>query len=187
ADTALLREVWQRAMRAEDRCNEALLEAWSATMTTSERLEVATQDQGFLHNWVQHMDLGTLDDGEVLDDCENHTALVQRIYGMAVAKVSTSFQPLALQINTFKVLASYQERQLQHRRLDYVSAPTPPALSSMEELKSLVQAIAEPSSLEGQALAARATKVSEQFCPGEEFLLEDIILQAEPVKDLLLL
>eukprot|EP00913_Durusdinium_trenchii_P007029 g6612.t1 len=35
----------------------------------------------------------------------------------------------------------------------------------MEELKSLVQAIAEPSSLEGQALAARATKVSEQFCP----------------------
>lgn len=60
------------------------------------------EDQGFLHNWVQHMDLGTLDDGEVLDDCENHTALVQRIYGMAVAKVSTSFQPLALQINTFK-------------------------------------------------------------------------------------
>ena len=44
ADTALLREVWQRAMRAEDRCNEALLEAWSATMTTSERLEVATQE-----------------------------------------------------------------------------------------------------------------------------------------------
>ena len=44
SDTASLHDAWQRAMRAEERSNEALLEAWSATLTAAERLAVAFED-----------------------------------------------------------------------------------------------------------------------------------------------
>lgn len=40
----MLREAWQNALRAEERSSEALLEAWSATITTSHRLDVAVKD-----------------------------------------------------------------------------------------------------------------------------------------------
>lgn len=44
-DTALLREAWQRAFHADERSSEALLEAWAATLTTSERLQVAVKER----------------------------------------------------------------------------------------------------------------------------------------------
>ena len=72
ADTALLREAWQRAMRAEERSNEALLEAWSATVTSSERLEVATKESGWQRGRVGQV-------GEIptakLFVCTNHAKI----------------------------------------------------------------------------------------------------------------
>lgn len=47
ADTAVLREAWQRAMQAEEKSSEALLDAWSASITTSERVEVAVKASKF--------------------------------------------------------------------------------------------------------------------------------------------
>ena len=44
-DTANLRETWQRAMRSEERSKEALVDAWSATVTTAERLALAFEEK----------------------------------------------------------------------------------------------------------------------------------------------
>eukprot|EP00913_Durusdinium_trenchii_P030751 g28801.t1 len=107
ADTAVLREAWQRAMQAEEKSSEALLDAWSASITTSERVEVAVKDQGFLDHLVQNVGLGEIAVDGV--QCGNGTRRMQELYGRAVSTAVASLHPLAMQLNTFEVLAHYQD------------------------------------------------------------------------------
>lgn len=183
ASSASLRESWQRALRADERSSEALLEAWSATITTAERLRIAVKDERFLERLPQHIDLEA-GSAVLTASCQNHTALAQESYSQAVALVASSLQPLATQINTFKALATYQEQQLRHRRLEYLAAPE--AFMS-SELTALLTTLSDPSTTLGRALAKRALKVlGNPRCPGEELLVEDVTLRAEPVKSLLM-
>ncbi|CAK9001676.1 unnamed protein product [Durusdinium trenchii] len=94
ADTAVLREAWQRAMQAEEKSSEALLDAWSASITTSERVEVAVKDQGFLDHLVQNVGLGEIAVDGV--QCGNGTRRMQELYGRAVSTAVASLHPLAM-------------------------------------------------------------------------------------------
>lgn len=195
ADTAVLREAWQNALRAEERSSEALLEAWSATITTSHRLDVAVKDESFFERVARHIDLDTRSAkrqtahrGHVGHaDCssKNHTAFAQEVYGHAVRTVVAALQPLAMQINIFKVLETYQEQQLQHRKLAYIPAPM---TSVSTELKTFLDKLSDPKSPQGWDLVDHALEfVSKQACPGEEFPMEEITLTAEPFQTILLL
>ncbi|CAK9000608.1 unnamed protein product [Durusdinium trenchii] len=103
ADAAALREVWQRAMRAEERTSEALLEAWSATLAASERLEVAVQDESLFQRFAALDFRSKRHKPHAGADCTNRAALAQQLYGHAVAAVVHALQPLVIQINILKV------------------------------------------------------------------------------------
>ncbi|CAK9010827.1 unnamed protein product [Durusdinium trenchii] len=201
-DTALLREAWQRAFHADERSSEALLEAWAATLTTSERLQVAVKDEGFLDRLPHLIVLDTedqrLDPFDGMSEptpssltrapCGNRSALVQEVYGQAVAMVVSSLRPLAMQLNTFKVLATYQEQQLKHRQLEYV--PMTDSASVISELQMLLQEVSIPTSAQGRALAARAVKhLAQPTCPslGAFHQTDLALLSAVTVETILLL
>ncbi|CAK9011963.1 unnamed protein product [Durusdinium trenchii] len=103
ADAAALREVWQRAMRAEERTSEALLEAWSATLAASERLEVAVQEEGLFERLAAVDVRGNRQERRAHAECAQRAMLAQELFGQAVAAVVHALQPLVIQINVFKV------------------------------------------------------------------------------------
>ena len=179
ADTVALRESWQRAMRAEERSNEALLEAWSASIATSEHLGLV-MDQGFLSHLVANLEFS--EEGP-LERCENGTRIAQRLYGHAVSVAVSALQPLALQLNTFQVLATYQEYQLKHRKLRYI-----PLNLDTSELKTVLADISNPKTPNGRALALRAVKtLGKQMCPEILRAADDAVEFLQPEEASLLL
>lgn len=172
ADTAELREVWQLAQRSQERSSEALIEAWAASVMTSEHLEVAVKDQHFLEHLLENVGLGTADPSN--KHCQNMTMLAQETYSRGVVSVASALQPLAIQLTTFKVLTTYQEKELQHRRLDYVPAP---AVSASSHLQTLLQSISDPSEGLGHRLAVRALNfLGKQLCPAPEECEEGMLI-----------
>ena len=111
-DTQNLQNAWQRAMRSEERAKEALLEAWSATVTSADHINFVLDENMFLQLAEQNFDLVELDDDDAALEkmCQNMTSLAQRLYSKAFKLLEEAVKPLVEKVATFRVLAAYQEQ-----------------------------------------------------------------------------
>lgn len=108
-DTQDLQNAWQRAMRSEERAKEALLEAWSATVTSADHITMILNEKLFLQLVEESFDLIDLDEATLEQTCKNMTHLVQEVYGKAFGLLEDAAKPLVKKVATFRVLAAYQE------------------------------------------------------------------------------
>eukprot|EP00435_Cladocopium_sp_Y103_P039215 s301_g10.t1 len=183
ADTAELHETWQRAMHAEERSKETLLEAWSATVTTAERLAMAFEDRRVLtvgvKAWGRALRQAVQEEGflsgvdfdhrpqansyfnhlHLRESCHSISELAQKLYLEAVFHVDSTLKPFSMQLVIFNTLAKYQEHYLLNKRLDYIPLPT------FVLPKSKLTAIADPTG-HGTQLAIQALQAwGRELCP----------------------
>ncbi|CAK9105872.1 unnamed protein product [Durusdinium trenchii] len=162
ADTSALHEIWQRLQRSEEKTSEALLEAWAATVTAAERMQIAMEDEGFVGNLIEELDLDTVDHTNLEKACNSLTEISQALFHRAVALADQALRPLALQLLTFQALSTFQEQELKTRRLVYI--PTPAI--SMADLKTRLMEIGDPSKSAGRRLAYKALNaLGSRSCP----------------------
>merc|ERR1719245_1555825 len=74
ADTVDLQQSWQHAMDAETRAEAALLDAWSATVATQERLKMALEYEQLPRRVVESVNLHGAGKANA---CQNFESLVQ--------------------------------------------------------------------------------------------------------------
>ena len=112
-DTQNLQMAWERAMRSEERAKEALLEAWSATVTSADHIGTVLNERLFHRLVNENFDFMKykMKIEEVSEEtCQNMTLLAQRLYGKAFELLDEAVQPLVEKLATFRVLAAFQER-----------------------------------------------------------------------------
>ncbi|CAE7346952.1 NEK5 [Symbiodinium natans] len=169
ADTKALHEAWQLAVRAEERSQEVLIEAWATTVAAAEHLLIAFEDEQLLlllKDWAK--------DVEVEVSCQNTTALALQSQVLAAAALDRAAWSLTQQVITFQALASYQDQQLKQKHLEHVALP-----DAWEALKVQLAAAADPGQPLGQRLATVALQaLGSEFCPAPNGCARGILVDA---------
>eukprot|EP00439_Symbiodinium_sp_Y106_P045371 s4758_g5.t1 len=176
ADTAALQNSWQTVQLAEERGAEVLLEAWAATVTTAERLQIALEDENFIANVIEGVELQHGMDAKLREHCTNFKEISQQLFGHAIQAVDRALKPLLMQILTFQAVRNFQEQELKSRRSDYIPAPQ----ISFADLTIRLAAIGDPTQAPGRALATRALNhLGSRACPAPNGCPQGMLLGRE--------
>ncbi|OLP78673.1 hypothetical protein AK812_SmicGene41126 [Symbiodinium microadriaticum] len=108
-----LHEAWQLAVRAEERSQEVLIEAFK----DEQLLSFFGDEQllSFLGDWAQDLDVTML--------CQNATVLALQSQALAATALDRTAWALMQEVVTFQAVALYQEQQLKKKRLEHVALP----------------------------------------------------------------
>lgn len=176
ADTQALHEAWQLAVRAEERSQEVLIEAWAATVAGADSIATAFKDEqllsffgdeqllSFLGDWAQDLDVTML--------CQNATVLALQSQALAATALDRTAWALMQEVVTFQAVALYQEQQLKKKRLEHVALP-----DAWEALKIALLAAADPGQVLGQRLVASALQaLGLELCPSPAGCVHGILV-----------
>jgi len=146
-----VQEIWQKQVRAEERADDALLEAWAATVAAQERLMMSVQ-QGLVSRVVEATPVDPTDARNL--HCERLSSFASKAHKAAVKSVDRSLWPLVEQLTALEWIARYQDQQLSSKRLQKVARV--PVDGAVAALYQAAAGAANPEDPSGRALAANA-------------------------------